>query len=171
MVDQLKSCGTTQDEICACAVRLYSAESFLYKLVNNTLRNDDMSKVDTLGPFCCLLRNHLVSYTDAEALTVYRGVFLTDEMIKEYKEAIDQHIKLLSFTSTSRDRCIAEKFGNTLFIIKLKAGRGRYEKDISSLSQYPHEQEVLLTAGERTILVEKVEFDSTSEKHLIYMLA
>ncbi|CAF3434328.1 unnamed protein product [Rotaria socialis] len=49
MADELKCCKG-DEEIKRCAARLYSAESFLYKLLNQTLRNEDMSKIETLGP-------------------------------------------------------------------------------------------------------------------------
>src|SRR4051794_13983238 len=43
------------ENICRACIRLYTMESFLYRLVNMTLRDNDLSKVDTLGPFCYLL--------------------------------------------------------------------------------------------------------------------
>ncbi|CAF3278902.1 unnamed protein product [Rotaria sp. Silwood2] len=155
-----------QDEIIACAVRLYSAETFLYKLVNATLRADDRSKIDTLGAYCYLLHRR-VSYNDKYQI-VYRGANLMQAMIDDYKASINAWIRWLAFTSTSRDRGQAENFGsNTLFIIKL-LGRYIHMSDISSISYFPHEQEVLLDAG--TIFkVEKVEYNSTSRKYLVHL--
>ncbi len=42
-------------EIERCCVFLYTAESFLYQLVNSTLRATDCDKIDTLGAYCYLL--------------------------------------------------------------------------------------------------------------------
>lgn len=39
-----------EQEVCTCAAELFSAEPFLYKAINSSLRNNDMSMVDTLGP-------------------------------------------------------------------------------------------------------------------------
>jgi hypothetical protein len=44
----------SKEELYLCAARLYSAESFLYKLVNELQRNKDMSKADIFGPLCHL---------------------------------------------------------------------------------------------------------------------
>lgn len=107
MSEQLRNC-TNDEEILACVARLYSAESFLYKLLNSTLRDKDMSKLDTLGPFCVLLWLRLRSNEDKRDQLLYRGMKLTDEMIWN------------SFTSTLKDRRIAQRFGNTLFIISAK---------------------------------------------------
>ena len=40
--------------------------------------------------------------------------------------------------------------------------------DISSLSAYPEEEEVLIRPG-RAFKIEQVEFDRTKNKHLIYL--
>ena len=136
MSEQIKACRD-QKEILECAIRLYTRDSFLYKLVNSTLRNDDLTKVDTLGPFCYLLREHLF-YADKskEKLTVYRGSTLTDEMIDEYKQAVGKWIQWPAFTSTTKSRQVAEMYeGNTLFIMKVVSSY--YTRDISSLSQFP----------------------------------
>lgn len=38
-----------------CCLQLYTYECFLYKLVNHTLRENDLSKVNTLGTYCHVL--------------------------------------------------------------------------------------------------------------------
>jgi hypothetical protein len=166
MGEQLRSC-TNDEEILACVARLYSAESFLYKLLNTTLRNKDMSKLDTLGPFCVLLWLHLRSNKDKRDQLLYRGTTLTDEMIEEYKQAVGDQIIWNSFTSTSKDRRIAERFGNTLFIILVK-DETKWLSDISSLSHYPHEQEVLLQ-NHCVFTIDKIERDPKNGKYSIYM--
>ncbi len=164
------------EDIVNCCICLYTMESFLYKLVNTTLRNEDISKVDTLGAYCHFLseyigQSRMETYEKKEPpITVYRGCTLTDEIIKEYKQAIGQTISWLSFTSTSKDRRQAEQFGNTLFIITTKnsCSFSNSFNDISSRSVYPHEQEVLLNA-QHHFKVEKIERDSNSGKYVIYL--
>ena len=46
IANELRS-STGRPPILKCAARLYTLETFLYKLVNLTLRNDDRSKIDT----------------------------------------------------------------------------------------------------------------------------
>lgn len=166
MGEQLRSC-TSDEEILVCAARLYSAESFLYKLLNTTLQSKDMSKLDTLGPFCILLWLHLKSNNDKQDQLLYRGMTLTDEMIEEYKQAVGHTIVWNAFTSTSKDPRIAERFGNTFFIILVK-DVSKWLSDISSLSYYPHEQEVLLQ-NYCVFTIDKVERDPKSGKYSIYM--
>ena len=156
-----------------CATHLYSVESFLYNLVNSTLRNNDLSKLDTLGPFCYLLSRYLPfkcpsGYFD---YTVFRGTSLSKEMIEEYRAAIGRRILWPAFTSTTKDRQVAELFSdNALFIIEVNGIHSQGARDISSISKYPQEQEVLFCAGQSFIL-SKIECDSKNEKYLIYMSA
>jgi hypothetical protein len=42
-----------------CCARLYTKPCFLFKIVNKTLRDNDQSKLQTLGPFCYLLYNYI----------------------------------------------------------------------------------------------------------------
>ncbi|CAF1109342.1 unnamed protein product [Didymodactylos carnosus] len=156
-------------EIRECAARLYSAESFLYKLINTVLRADDKSKVDTLGAYCYLLDDYLMNSNDHGELTVYRGCTLTDEMIAEYKHFVGKWISWLAFTSTTKAPQVAEMFSrNTLFIIHIRDTSQCYKCDISSLSQFTHEQEVLLTAA-HYFYVTKIKRDRQSQKYLIYL--
>ena len=146
-------------------VKIYSAECFLYKLVNKTLRESDFSKINTLGAFCYLLWQHTYfSCDDTYAGTVYRGAQLNQTIINVYQEAVGTEIKWLAFSSTSKNPQQAEKFGNTLFVIQLKY----YDyKDISSISNYPIEEEVLLPAG-TNFTVDRVECHHDG-KYLIFL--
>ncbi|CAF2790044.1 unnamed protein product [Rotaria sp. Silwood2] len=88
IADRLNSVkNESKDEIYKCCIQLYSMESFLYKLVNSTLRNEDMSKFDSLGPYCWLLCNYIrdCGIQDESPIAVYRGCTLTDETIKQYE--------------------------------------------------------------------------------------
>lgn len=166
MAEHLRKCRDRQDAY-QCAAYLYTAESFLYPLVNATLRNDDRSKIDTLGPYCSLLFTYIKTNKDPITTELYRGTILTPEMINEYKQAVGTKIVWSSFTSTSKDRRVANSFGNTLFVIKEGLGIP-CQKDMSALSEYPSEQEVLFYAG-HTFTVDKVELDPKTGKYVVYM--
>ncbi|CAF1587037.1 unnamed protein product [Adineta ricciae] len=103
----LKNCEPNWDQLGRCALRLYTASSFLCDSVNTTLRNKDMSKVDTLGPLCYLLSERLFSGGYCPNQILYRGATLTSGMIEDYKQAIGKEITCLSFTSIIKDRCVA----------------------------------------------------------------
>ncbi|CAF2974955.1 unnamed protein product [Rotaria sp. Silwood2] len=173
----------TKKEIGECCIYLYSLESFLYKILNHTMRlignknheNVWRSKIETLGPFAFLLYYYL-SYENLNHRTstiVYRGAQLTDEMIAEYQyvtRSKDSRRSFQTFTSCSRNRAKAEQFGNTLFVLKAET-RTSYRTlnmDISSLSAYPEEEEVLIRPG-RSFKIERVEFEKTKKKHVIYL--
>ncbi|CAF1254857.1 unnamed protein product [Adineta steineri] len=167
---QLRTHGSDMLQLVLYIVRLHSAESFLYKLVNSTLTNNDRSKLDTLGPYCHLLNSNLLLglLKPVQDSIVYRGTTLTDAMVEEYKQAVGKKINWRSFISTTKDRKIAEEFGNTLFIIRVGTGAHQFASDISRLSYYPNEQEVLFTAGHGFDVV-KVDFDTESQKYIIHM--
>ena len=54
-----------------------------------------------------------------------------------------------SYTSTSRDRDVAEMFGNTLFVIEITGPYPTSPRafDISSLSYHPEEAEIVIPNG------------------------
>lgn len=175
----------TKKEIGQCCVYLYSLESFLYKILNNTMRligdedheNIWRNKLKTLGPFAFLLF-YFLSYENVNcrtSKTVYRGAQLTDQMIAQYRRTVqskDPRRSFQAFTSCSRNRAKAEEFGNVLFILDVehRTSYRTLNMDISSLSAYPDEEEVLIRPG-RSFKVESVQFDKTKNKHIIHLIA
>lgn len=126
-----------------------------------------------MGPFCYLLSKYLPFKCPYGYLgyTVYRGTRLSEEMIEEYRVAIGRRILWPAFTSTTKDRQVAEFFSdNALFIIEVNGSHSQGARDISSISKYPQEQEVLFCAGQ-SFTVSKIECDSKNEKYFIYMSA
>ncbi|CAF0999380.1 unnamed protein product [Didymodactylos carnosus] len=151
--------------------RLYTAESFLYRLINATLQENDLKKTNTLGVFCYLLRESL-SYTDVRReLTVFRGGNLTQKELDSYKLSIGHSIEWSPLTSTTMNRHLAENCGgypgNTLFIIHRERA-AKTCKDVSTVSHYPDEEEVIFIA-EHLHLVQSIRFDKVSKKHLIFL--
>lgn len=169
MAEKLRT-AKSEEEICRCAARLYSAESFLYRLINLSLADHDMSKIDTLGPFCHLLWRHLYSNNNSHEQVLYRAATLTDEMIDEYKHAVGRRISWPAFTSTTKDREVAKFYSrNTLFIISMEDAK-KERSDISSLSYYSDEQEVLLPQHS-DFQIEKVEHHADNDQYTIHMKA
>jgi hypothetical protein len=159
------------DEIALRCLYLYTRECFLYKLLNEALREEDLSKVDTLGSFCDLLWNTLSSeYLKSKYCftgVVYRGATLTTDEIEAYKHSIGQLPKeWLGFSSTSKKKDLAEIYGNTLLIIQVPSQSQHL--DISTISHFPVEQEVLLGAS-TSFQIENVIYDETTKKHHIYL--
>ncbi|UJR08363.1 hypothetical protein I4U23_012634 [Adineta vaga] len=132
--------------ILQCCIHLYTRDSFLYRILNKALRENDKSKVDTLAPFCYLLVEAV--WSDALATCrfkgmVYRGMLLEPNLLLHYQEATGTYKYWYGFTSTSASIELAEFLGgNCLFII--------------DLSSFHEEAEVLLPPG-ATFRIDKVE--------------
>ncbi|CAF1616628.1 unnamed protein product [Didymodactylos carnosus] len=98
---------------------------------------------------------------------VYRGVLLDPHQIESYKNAVGKGSKeWLNFSSASKNRALAEIYGNTLFVINIPSKSQPI--DISSVSNFPEEEEVLLPAS-TSFQIEKVEYDENAKKHYIYL--
>jgi hypothetical protein len=174
MLREQKGKGT-EDVWRRCAY-LYTLESFLYKNLNAAMRlvgdkeHEHLwrSKIRTLGPFCLLLWDDPVNKKMKQNTTLYRGAKLEPEHIASYEDMAkdpNEYRSFQSFTSCSRNRGKAEKFGNALFIMDVEFA---FIADISPLSEYSVEEEELLTAGV-SFSVQRVEFDRKTKKYLIHL--
>ncbi|CAF3685351.1 unnamed protein product [Rotaria sordida] len=172
--------------LCECCAKIYTYECFLYKVLNTTLRKNNFSKLETLGPYCFLLYNHIGSHVNnawisryqqrfrhitMTSLFVYRGDFASEETINEYKKAVGQinkYFKWTTFVSTSKQRAQAEGFeSNALYIIRLiQADINDQYSDLTEISYYPNEQEVLLAPGVR-FKVQEVTFNDKLRQNQI----
>ncbi|CAF3955024.1 unnamed protein product [Rotaria sp. Silwood1] len=161
-------------EIGETCAYLYTKESFWYKLINRILRDPHsitLEQVKSLGPFCWLLDWYLYDNPTTDVLTVYRSLNLDDEQQKQFMEEV---MKFTSFISTSRSREVADFYdGNTLLIIDLNLRHKDNERtlcgrDVSSLSDFPEEEEFLIWPG-RDFGFVRYEYDIVKKKHVIYL--
>ncbi len=60
----------SEQEILERVVYVYTMETFLYTLINASLRNEDWSKIDTLGPFCFLLQYYMLNSMAMQGLSL-----------------------------------------------------------------------------------------------------
>ena len=169
MAYKLRSCNS-DTEILECAARIHSSGSFLYKLLSETLREVDMSELDTLGPFFFLLWLYLNGNNGTCEHLLHRGTSLTINIIEAYKKAVETYVYCSAFISTTKDRAVAEMFsGNTLFIIQIEDNIDYpYQRFIAPVSQYLDEEEVLLTIT-YPFTIDNVERDTASGKWLLYL--
>ena len=168
MIERLEACrNAARRDISRVCIHLYTRESFLYHVLNEALRLADLTKLETLGPLCYLIRDY--SRTCEEFVgTVYRGVQLPSSAIQSYREARGTWHSWPSYTSTSKSRQMAEFRGNTLFIIEISPMKFSCIRayDIAGLSQFPTEEEVLLPAG-ISFEILRVEHDLQTGKDII----
>ncbi|CAF4590994.1 unnamed protein product, partial [Didymodactylos carnosus] len=157
-------------------VYLYTKECFWYKLLNTVVRNYQtmtIEQIKTLGPFCWILDWYITKKGSGGNFTVYRGLTITDEQRQQFIKKTED-IEFISFTSTSRNRKLAEVFGNTLLVFDLdviSSFHGTHVKcgkDISFLSRFPEEEEYLMYPG-RLFRFVQYEYDSDTMKHIIHL--
>ena len=150
MIEQLRSCkDKPRRDTARHCLHLYTRESFLFRVLNTAIRDGDHSKLQTMGPLCFLMRSYSNGCKEFVGKT-YRGVNLSPAAIETYKQAINLWRTWPSYTSTTKSRSMAEIRGNTLLIIKvipLKLSSTSRAYDIENISQFPSEEEVLLSAG------------------------
>ncbi|CAF1167376.1 unnamed protein product [Rotaria sordida] len=161
---------------------LYTRDSFWFKLINKVLRTSrefTEEHVKTLGPFCYLLHKALKELADNTTKIVYRGVNLSDAERAEYTSG--REIQFYSFVSTSKNRALAEIYGNTLMIIDLR----EYQPDdpgstpekmlrsrtaycgasIAHLSNFTEEEEFLIWGfGLPVFVIKKIIFIGSYER-------
>ena len=166
-----------RQQIWKCCARLYFMESFLYKKLNEVMRLVDdgneihvdlwQSKVLTFGPFSLLLHELGDGNISKSCTTVYRGANFSDALVEQYRVAAQAFYicAFPSFTSTSRNRAEAERFGSVLFVIDIRQSEGR---DIASYSKYLHEEEVLLNPN-FNFYIRSLVFDEIKQKWVIHL--
>ena len=140
--------GKSRREVSALCMAFYTSDTSLYFVLNKALRECDLTKLDTLGPYAYLLGEHAhfgVEYCG----TVYRGAQLIPDHIEEYKRALGTWKSWPAFSSTCKIRCAAETYGNTLFIIEITAARDERSLsfDVSGISNFSQEEEVIIMPG------------------------
>nr|ACD54793.1 ADP-ribosyltransferase-like protein [Philodina roseola] len=165
-------------EVWRCCAYLYTLESFLYKRLNEVMRLIGSeqhaaawrSTINTLGPFCLLLwDNPFNTKMIQPGIILYRGANVPDHMITSFTEDASKTGKpwhsFQAFTSCSRNRRVAESFGNVLLIMKAQVA---FAVDLSSLSEYPQEEEELLFPGV-SFTIDRMEYEEKNNKYLIYL--
>ncbi len=167
--------GKEMQEVWRCCAYLYTLNTFLFRTLNETMRLIGSekyetvwrSKIDTLGPFCLLLWNNPFSNkpnTSNEVL--YRGVNLSADMIAAFKGCSpNEHGTFQAFSACTRNRCVAELFGNVIFVMKVKYA---FTMDLRPFSAYPSEEEVLISPG-AGFTVDHLVFDAAKDQYLIYI--
>ncbi|CAF1288847.1 unnamed protein product [Rotaria sordida] len=145
------------------AIKWYSKESFLYKLVNTSFRSEDLIDLFHFRLFIGDLSDSIASEhklmlasTNKTIWTVYRGAQLSKEKLNKLQESEGRHHSFNGFISTSQLEEVALMFAisNTqhndnvpvLFVITCDVESvGNHVKfaDIHRWSDHPEEQEIL----------------------------
>lgn len=95
------------------AIKWYTRDSFLYKLINKALRTEDIDALYTyryyIVDLCtCLAENTKILRKETSNLTVYRGMKMSKSERERIKESVGSHIAVSAFFSTSREVSVAK---------------------------------------------------------------
>ncbi|CAF4606930.1 unnamed protein product [Rotaria sp. Silwood2] len=101
------------------AIEWYTAECFLYRLLNKALRTENIELLYNFRFFliglCAALKEQRDNLKDKDIFTVYRGTTIPLEEIEKLKENVGKIISTNGFLSTSRNIDVSRQFlQNTL---------------------------------------------------------
>lgn len=144
-----------------------------YRKLNAALRGD-LSAEDKakLGPYADAVTSGLEKLPAHEG-TTYRGMSMSPERLQEYLEKSENGapIQDKGFSSSSTSLEAAEhslnknyEEGKVRVVVEVRSKKGR---DVTCLSQNPHEQEVLFSPGTRFKIVEKIPQPDGSYKFVV----
>jgi len=134
----------------------YTRESFFYKILNGSLRNQEIHMTFLFRSFIFDIYHQLQLYQSKHSLKVYRSQLMSNDELKSLKERIGQFISVNSFFSTSTDYDQANLFlrgsddlERVLFEIHAdpKTVTTKPFADISKHSEFTGEAEILFMLG------------------------
>lgn len=173
----------------ADTIHWYTKQCFLYRLCNKALRTEDIELLYTFRYFIQDLCKRLAIEHEAwltrepaaaPTLTLYRGLKVGKEELTRFQSNIGALISTNGFLSTTRNKQLALQFAlksskrtvdvsPVLFIIQVdRSLKDVIYADISSLSAFPDEEEVLFDLG-CAFKITEVAFDSTENIWIIRM--
>ncbi|CAF2513802.1 unnamed protein product [Rotaria sp. Silwood2] len=141
------------------AIWWYTRDAFLYRMLNKALR---VQNIELLLLFRFVVRDiyeQLKKHQCRNPICVYRYQAMSVDELNNLQRSIGQFISVNSFFSTSADRDVAVKFlrstpisndlHRVLFIIDAdpRVVKSKPFADISSLSYFTHESEILFMVG------------------------
>ncbi|CAF1432879.1 unnamed protein product, partial [Didymodactylos carnosus] len=159
-------------------IKWYTKTSFIYRLVNQALRTEDIEALLTLRYYivdlCTWLKqesDELKEYLCRITITLYRGLKLSDDEIEKLKNNIDNLISTNGFLSTSKSIEIACAFAtNVLFEIKVNTEvENIIFAHISEYSMIKGEGEVLFDLG-TTFRITNVEYNDNIKLWIVSMI-
>ena len=170
------------------AIHSYTENSFIHECINTVLRRENVSEVYSYRYLIKLIcrqleerhKKFIREYRKSEnsaSLHLYRGLPLRLEDINFLHSNINNLISLNGFVSTSKDKGIAMDFirrhrrqGFVSALLKISVDMGSHYDiafaDISDLSEYPEEKEVLFSLGS-IFRVKSVKFDAEQNIYVI----
>ena len=143
------------------ALKWYTKESFLYRLLNKALRARDIDTLFLIRFFIYDLQAQLTQLKSSKPLRVFRAQLMSPEEFQVFQQSLGQCVSMNSFISSSLNRDLALFYlGNSVPNNEDAPKRLLFEidadpwidcikpfADISEFSNYLEEQEVLFMLG------------------------
>lgn len=175
------------------AIKWYTRDSFIYKLINKALRTEDIDALYTyrfyIVDLCaCLIDNCQILRDATSCITVYRGVKMSKSERERIQESIGHHIAVNGFFSSSRELSVAkiyagidiqnpsssncDLFEPVLFMIDVDMDTypDIILADIKHLSVFGDEEEVVFDLG-TVFNIESFEYEDQSHYWICRMKA
>ncbi|CAF0902157.1 unnamed protein product, partial [Didymodactylos carnosus] len=168
------------------AIKWYTKETFLYKLLNKALRTEDVNALYLFRTFIVDLCDQLeekfktLKQTEVE-LTLYRGQYMSENEIDKLQHNQHSLISTNGFFSTTRGKDIAMSFANkhncrtdvTSVLFEIRAST-KLKKvvfaDIAAIGAFDYEKEVLFSIG-AVFLIDEVFYDTRDKIYKVHMTA
>ncbi|UJR34644.1 hypothetical protein I4U23_027421 [Adineta vaga] len=109
-----------------------------YEEINRALLNDDLQTLQKHANYINELRQAIKENLSYESIKVYRGLKLESNEMNQLK--VGMAFLWPTFSSTSRNKNIAQVFGSYMFEIDGSPNDGTYRTDIRNYSAYPEEE-------------------------------
>jgi tetratricopeptide (TPR) repeat protein len=143
------------------AVWWYTRDSFLHQMLNRALRTQDIDLLYLFRVIIADIYEQLKCYQCRSTIQVYRGQLMSEEELNRLQQSKGEFISINSFFSTTKCKRTATKFlkhpldsnnvnlQQVLFIIDADPNvvTSKPFADISSLSEYHGEDEILFMIG------------------------
>jgi len=141
------------------AIQWYTRDSFLYGLLNKALQVQHTNLLLLFRFFIRDIEKQLRDHQCPSSVTLYRGQWISKDELKLFENSTNKLISITSFFSTSLDSRIAELYTDSnatddnlqgiLFEIHADPSHNQSKPfaNITSISSFPDEQEVLIMLG------------------------
>ena len=161
----------------AKALWWYTKECFFYPTLNAVLRRGDIHWIYLYRSYIFDIQQQLKLNQIEEIVKVYRGQKMSKRELNSLQKSVNQFISINSFFSTSSNRSQAIQFLNpeenfeiVLFEIEANPNVGKMKPfaDISKLSYFTHEEEILFSIGS-IFHLKRISYDDTKQFWTIEM--
>ncbi|UJR12582.1 hypothetical protein I4U23_016758 [Adineta vaga] len=158
------------------AIRWYTRDSFVYRLLNKSLRTRNIDIIFKLRFFIIDLQNQLEQFYNEESMKsipfVYHGQEISDVELDKLKTSVGKYISINTYFSASQNQRIAENFAihptAILFeidiqnVISMKNKRIR-PVNIQDKSYFPDELEIIFPIGS-IFKVDSIDIDNSPRR-------